>query len=176
MPESIEAAWLRERWRTDPSLASDFDGRWIAVRGTEIVGANERLATLILEVEGPPPEPGGERGGPGTPLGPTRGPGGRRGPIVEPDVGLEGDARWRWLPVDGESAGGMTEARGGGGAMTLARRGRAEDDPISIHLWHGWEGPPFYQRVLADVERRRRMRADAAARPLYAFVSRRARA
>ncbi|HEX3158244.1 MAG TPA: hypothetical protein VHQ45_06980 [Gemmatimonadaceae bacterium] len=178
MPESIEAAWLREQWRANPSLINDFDGRWIAVRGTEIVGAHERLAALIRDVEGPPPpQPGGQRGGPGTPVGPERGPGGRRGPLVGPEVGLERDTQPRWLPGGGESAGGLTESRGTGTATVLAHAEWPEDVPFTIRPWHGEDVVlQSYQQVLAEVQRRRRMRADAAARPLYAFVSRRPRA
>ena len=177
MPESIEAAWLREQWRSNPSLINDFDGRWIAVRGTEIVGAHERLAALIRDVEGPPPQSGGQRGGPGTPVGPERGPGGRRGPVAEPEVGLERDTPWRWLPSGGESASGLTEARGAGTTTVLAGAGWPEDAPFTIRPWHGEDVVrQSYQQVLAEVQRQRRARADAATRPLYAFVSRRPRA
>ena len=47
MPDSDEAAWLRENWNRDG--LGQFDRRWIAVLGREVVASAESLDDLYRQ-------------------------------------------------------------------------------------------------------------------------------
>lgn len=58
MPDSEEAAWLRENWNAD--RLGRYEGVWIAVRGREVVASGPDLEALNRSVDALPisdPEP-----------------------------------------------------------------------------------------------------------------------